>query len=255
MGLGAAGEPPDRVPLALARMRAGEARALLREGTDPLAHRASTRAARRQAEADAGERTFRAAAAALIESKRPGWRNVKHVAQWLATLEAHAFPVIGDLPVANVGTDEVLRVLRPIWGRIPETASRLRERIEAVLDAARVKGWRTEENPARWKTHLAGELPQPRKAKRVRHRPALAWQDMGAFMAALATRDGIAARALHFLILTGARTGEVRGMCWREIDWNSRLWAVPADRMKAGKLHRVPLSPSALAVLVVPRQL
>ena len=190
-----------------------------------------------------------AAATALVDSKRSGWRNAKHAAQWLATLEAHAFPVIGDLPVAAVGTDEVLRVLRPIWERIPETASRVRQRIEAVLDAARVKGWRTGENPARWKGHLAGELPQPRKVKRVRHRPALAWQDMGAFMAALAERDGISAQALRFVILTAARTGEVRGMRWREVDLDAKVWVVPGDRMKAGRLHRVPLSPAALAVV------
>jgi integrase len=148
-----------------------------------------------------------------------------------------------------VGTDDVLRVLRPIWERVPETASRVRQRIEAVLDAARVKGWRTGENPARWKGHLAGELPQPRKVKRVRHRPALAWQDMGAFMAALDKREGIASQALRFVILTAARTGEVRGMRWREVDLDAKVWSVPGDRMKAGKLHRVALSPAALAVL------
>ena len=190
-----------------------------------------------------------------MDSKRSGWRNAKHAAQWLATLEAHAFTVIGDLPVADVGTDEVLRVLRPIWERIPETASRVRQRIEAVLDAARVKGWRTGENPARWKGHLAGELPQPRKVKRVRHRPALAWQEMGAFMAALAARDGIASQALRFVILTAARTGEVRGMRWREVDLDAKVWAVPGDRMKAGRLHRVALSPAALAALAEVRPL
>jgi integrase len=149
----------------------------------------------------------------------------------------------------------VLRVLRPIWERIPETASRVRQRMEAVLDAARVKGWRTGENPARWKGHLAGELPQPRKVKRVQHRPALAWTDMAAFMAQLTTRQGIASQALQFVILTAARTGEVRGMCWREIDLDAEVWAVPGDRMKAGRLHRVALSPAALAVLKDVRQL
>jgi hypothetical protein len=192
MGLGPVGEPPAGVPLAKARVLAGEARALLRDGRDPLVARETARAAQRRAEAEASERTFRAAANALVASKKSGWRNAKHASQWLATLEAYAFPVIGDLPVAAVGTDEVLRALRPIWERIPETASRLRQRIEAVLDAARVKGWRTGENPARWKGHLAGELPQPRKVKRVRHRPALAWQEIGAFMTALTARNGLA---------------------------------------------------------------
>ena len=255
MGLGPVGEPPAGVPLAKARSLAGEARALLRGGRDPLIERQGLRLARRRAQTEASERTFRAAAKALVDSKRSGWRNAKHAAQWLATLEAHAFTVIGDLPVADVGTDEVLRVLRPIWERIPETASRVRQRIEAVLDAARVKGWRTGENPARWKGHLAGELPQPRKVKRVRHRPALAWQEMGAFMAALAERDGISAQALRFAILTAARTGEVRGMRWREVDLDAKVWAVPGDRMKAGRLHRVALSPAALAALAEVRPL
>jgi integrase len=255
MGLGAVGDPPNAVPLAKARILAGEARAKLRAGVDPISDRRAGRAALVRAEAEAAERTFRAAAIALVDSKKAGWRSAKHAAQWLATLEAHAFPVIGDLPIAVIGTDEVLRVLRPIWERIPETASRLRQRMEAVLDAARVKGWRTGENPARWKGHLAGELPQPRKVKRVRHRPALAWQDVGAFMAALSKRNGISALALRFVILTASRTGEVRGMRWREVELDAKLWVVPPDRMKAGKLHRVPLSSAAVAVLAEVRPL
>lgn len=249
MGLGPAGEKPPALPLAKARLMAAENRGMLREGRDPLGERAAARVARSRAETDAAERTFRATARALMDSKRSGWRNAKHAAQWMATLNAHAFPVIGHLPVRDVGTDEVLQVLRPIWERIPETASRLRQRIEAVLDAARVKGWCTGENPARWKGHLAGELAQPRKVKRVRHRPALDWHEIGAFMAALGEREGISALALRFVILTAARTGEVRGMHWRELDLDQKIWAVPADRMKAGRLHRVPLSPAALAVL------
>ena len=183
MGLGPVGEPPHGVPLAMARVLAGEARALLREGRDPLVERQAARAARQRAAADATQRTFRSAAIALADSKRAGWRSARHAAQWLATLEAYAYPVIGGQPVSDIDTDSVLRVLRPIWERIPQTASRLRQRIEAVLDAARVRGWRTGENPARWKGHLSGELPPPRKVKRVRHHPALAWQEMGAFMA------------------------------------------------------------------------
>ena len=249
MGLGSVGDAPNGVPLAKARILAGEARGTLRSGVDPIADRQAERAALVRAETEAAERTFKAAATALVESKKAGWRNAKHAAQWLATLEAHAYPVIGDRPVASIATDDVLRVLRPIWERIPETASRLRQRMEAVLAAARVKGWRTGENPARWKGHLAGELPQPRKVKRVLHRPALAWQDVGMFIAALAKRDGIASQALRFTILTAARTGEVRGMRWREVDLGAKVWVVPADRMKAARMHRVPLSPAALAVL------
>ncbi len=249
MGLGAAGEPPNGVPLARARVLAAEARSKLRDGVDPIAERRSERRLKLRAEIEAMDRTFEAAAMALVASKREGWRSQKHAAQWLATLQAHAFPIIGAMPVADISTDEVLRVLRPIWGRTPETASRLRQRIEAVLDAARVKGWCSGENPARWKSHLAGELPQPRKVKRVQHRPALPWTQMPSFMAALSTHKGISAFALRFVILTAARTGEVRGMTWREVDLEGKVWAVPPDRMKAQRLHRVPMSSAALAVL------
>ena len=157
--------------------------------------------------------------------------------------------------MAEVDTAAVLRVLRPVWERVPETASRVRQRIEAVLDAARVKGWRIGENPARWKGHLAGELPQPGKVKRVEHRPALPWERMGEFIAALDERDGIAALALRFVILTAARSGEVRKMRWREVDLGAKVWTVPGERMKAGKTHRVPLSPAALEALETVRPL
>lgn len=249
MGLGAVGDAPDGVPLAKARILASEARAKLRAGIDPIGERQAERAARTQAEEHAAERTFKAAATALVESKKAGWRNAKHGAQWLATLDAYVHPIIGDMPVANVGTDEVLRVLRPIWERIPETASRVRQRMEAVLDAARVKGWRTGENPARWKGHLAGELPEPRKVQRVKHRPALPWEQIGAFMAALSEHEGVSAQALRFVILTASRTGEVRGMRWREVDLDGKIWVVPGERMKAGKTYRVALSSAALTVL------
>jgi integrase len=249
MGLGPAGDPPGGTPLAKARVLAAEARAKLRAGVDPIGDRQAERAAQAQAAAAAKEQTFRAAAMALVESKQSGWRSKKHAAQWLATLEAHAFPLIGDMAVADIGTEDVLRVLRPIWSRIPETASRLRQRVEAVLDAARVKGWRTGENPARWKGHLAGELPAPGKVKRVEHRPALPYQQISVFMTALSDRAGVSALALRFTILTAARTGEVRGMRWREVDLGAKVWVVPPSRMKAGRLHRVPLSAAALAIL------
>ena len=249
MGLGPAGDPPHGVTLAKARILAGEARAKLRQSIDPIDNRQVEREAKARAEMDAKEHTFKAATAALMDGKRAGWRNAKHAAQWRATLEAHAFPVIGDLPVASIGTNEVLQVLRPIWDRIPETASRLRQRIEAVLDAARVKGWCTGDNPARWKGHLAGALPQASRVKRIQHRPALPWQEVNAFMAELSMREGVSALALRFAILTASRTGEVRGMRWREVDLYGKTWVVPGDRMKAGKTHRVPLSPGALSVL------
>ena len=241
MGLG----PYPEVSIAQAREKAAAAHKLLREGQDPLqARRAET-----AAQAIASGRTFRAAAEELLADKATGWRNEKHRAQWRTTLENHAFPVFGDRPVRDVDTEVVMAVLRPLWTRTPETASRLRGRIEAVLDAAKARGWRDGENPARWKGNLALRLASPRKVKAVEHHPALPWQRMGAFIAALRERDGVAARAIEFLILTAARSGEVRGMCWGEVDLDNAVWTIPAKRMKAGKLHRVPLSAPALALL------
>jgi integrase len=249
MGLGPAGEGPDKVPLAKARQAAAEARMLLREGRDPIEARKAGRAAGEKARGEAAARTFRAEAERYSAAHEAGWRSAKHRTDWLATITTHAFPEIGDLPVADVGTEDVLRVLRPIWSRIPETASRVRQRIEAVLDAARAKGWRAGENPARWKGHLAELLAPPRKIQPGKHFPALPWQAVPAFMAALRTRPGVAARALEFLILTAARTGEVRGTRWSEIDFTTKVWTVPRERTKAGRQHRVPLSLGALDVL------
>jgi len=157
---------------------------------------------------------------ALVAAKAVGWRNAKHAKQWLATLERHVFPLTGHKPVAELGTEDVLRMLRPIWEPIPETASRLRQRIEAVLDDAAVRGLRPAgvANPARWRGHLAATLPQPKRVKPVRHHRALPWQDVPAFMAALADRDGVAARAVALAILTASRSGAVRLMRWREVD-------------------------------------
>jgi integrase len=247
MGLGAY----PAVGLAEAREAAEEARKLLRRGVDPLAARTADKAAQAQAAAEAQAKavTFREAAEAAVEAKRDGWSNPKHAAQWLATLEQHAFPVIGGMPVREVDLPAVLRVLRPIWPRIPETASRVRQRIEAVLHLARVRGWRAGENPAQWRGLLSEELPQARKVKRVEHRPALPWQQMPAFWAALSEVEGMGAAALRFAILTAARTGEVRGMIWREVNLEATLWTVPGARMKARRAHRVPLSVAALEVL------
>ncbi len=243
MGLGAFPE----VSLAEARKRAADARRLMSRGEDPVAAR--QRATAEAVAAAAEDRTFRAAAKAVIEGKRPGWRNPKHAAQWAATLERYAYPVFGDWPVRDVDTDAVLRVLRDVWTRAPETASRLRGRIEAVLDAARARGWRTGENPARWRGHLAELLPPPRKVAAVEHHPALPWRDLPRFLAELRDRKGTAARALEFAILTAARSGEVRGMTWREVDLAECVWTIPGKRMKGGKTHRVPLSEHAMALL------
>ena len=243
MGLGST----EQVSLAEARALAAEARRLVASGRDPIAER---EAARRAAAAPPPA-TFEAAARALVAAKAAGWRSPKHAKQWLDTLARHAFPLIGNKPVADIGTDDVLRVLRPIWARVPETASRLRQRIEAVLDDAAVRGWRPAglANPARWRGHLAATLPPPKRVKPVRHHPALPWADVPAFMAALAERDGIAARALAFVILTASRSGAVRLMRWREVDMEARVWTVPAAHMKARRVHRVPLADAAIAIL------
>ena len=237
MGLG----PYPEITLARAREKAMEARRLVKEGRDPLAERSRGTAL-----------TFKAAAEALIESKRPGWRNAKHAAQWGSTLETYAYPVLGRLDVKGVDTQAVLDVLRPIWTTKPETASRVRQRIEAVLDYAAAVGARTGDNPARWRGHLDNLLAKPSKVKRVEHHAALDWREAPAFMAELARREGIAAKALAFAILTAARSGEVRGMTWREVDRGAAVWTVPASRIKAGKEHRVPLTAAALALLGEP---
>jgi len=251
LGLGPFGEAPDRVPLTQARILAGEARARVKQGFDPIADKKKARSENARAAAAATEQTFRNAALALVESKKAGWRSAKHGDQWLATLKAYVFPFIGDMPVAVIGTDDVLRVLRPIWGKIPETASRVRQRIEAVLDDARVRGWRPENlaNPARWKGHLSATLPPPRQVHAVEHYPSLPWEQTGAFMVALSEREGIAALALRFTILTASRTGAVRKMLWQEVDMTTRVWTTPATNMKGKKLHRVPLSDATIQVL------
>lgn len=243
MGLGAYPE----LGLSEARAKAALARAKLREGIDPQAERSKAKAA--SVEAATEDRSFAAIARACIAAKAPGWRNAKHAAQWEATLAGAVFPVLGKLPVADIGTEHVLRVLSPIWTKTPETASRVRGRIEAVLDYARARKLRTGDNPARWRGNLAELLPAPRKVQAVAHQPALPWAEMPAFLAALEGRAGMAALALRFAILTAARTGEVRGMTWGEVDMTGAVWTVPGKRMKAGKLHRVPLSAAALAVL------
>ena len=237
MGLG----PYPEVTLAEARRKALEARHLLVDGVDPLTIEPQRTL------------TFRQAANDLIENKRAGWRNAKHAAQWSSTIETYANPVLGDVEIAAIETEHVLSVLQPIWRAKPETASRLRQRIEAVLDFATSKGLRDGSNPARWRGHLQNVLPKPSSVRRVQHHPALDWREMPEFVVALARRNGISARALQFLILTAARSGEMRGMRWGEIDLKARIWTVPPTRMKAAKEHRVPLTDGAVALLGTPR--
>jgi integrase len=192
---------------------------------------------------------FRECAENYIKAHRAGWRNAAHASQWENTLSAYAYPHVGALSVQAIDTSLVLKVLEPIWTTKPETASRLRGRVESVLSWAKVHGYRDGENPARWKGHLDHLLPAKSKVRRVRHHAAMPYADVPAFMGMLREQESIGARAFEFLILTAARTGEVVGLRWREIDLKSKLWIVPGDRMKAGKEHRVPLCPRAAAIL------
>jgi len=243
MGLGSLGA----VSLAEARQKAGEARRLLAAGEDPIAARDAQQAAARAQTAMAT--TFRQCAEAYIAAHRDGWRSAKHASQWSETLAAFAYPVLGDLPVAAVDVGLVLKVLEPIWKTRTETASRLRGRIEAVLNWATTCGCRSGENPAVWRGRLQNLLPAKRKLRQVRHHHALAYGEIAAFMAALSEERGVAARALAFLILCAARTGEVLGATWSEIDLAKKIWTIAAERMKGGKEHRVALSDAALAIL------
>jgi integrase len=235
------------VTLAEAREKAAEARRLLAQGIDPLDHRQAAKGA--QPATVANVTTFAQAADRYVAQNEAGWRNPKHRQQWRNTLATYASPHIGELPVADVDTTAVLRVLQPIWTQKPETASRVRGRIEAVLDFARVQGWREGSNPAAWRGHLALVLPPKAKVRRVEHHAALDWREVPAFIVKLRERDSVGARALEFAILTAARSGEVRGARWPEIDLDAALWTVPAGRMKAGRQHRVPLSDAACDVL------
>ncbi len=238
------------VSLAEARERAREVRNKVWQGIDPLAERAALR--RTQAQAIP---TFDQCARRFMENKRHEFRNVKHVAQWESTLTQYASPVIGRLPVNEVELPHIVRVLEPIWLTKTETASRLRGRIESVLAWATVAGFRSGDNPARWKGHLDAVFPKPGKVKAVEHHDALPYQQMPAFFAALREREGLAARMVEFCVLTAARSGEVRGARWNEIDLDAATWTIPGNRMKAGKEHRVPLAPAAVELLqALPRE-
>lgn len=229
--------PCSIVSLPEARDKRDEARRKVTAGIDPAVPVIAVE----------GAVTFGQAADALVDSLEKSWKNPKHRQQWRNTLKTHCAP-IWNKPVAAIETRDVLAVLSPIWSTVPETASRLRGRIERVLDSAKVKGLRTGENPARWGGHLKLTLPT-RKGKVVRHHPALPYAQTAAFVVALKHRLSMAARALEFLILTAARTSEVLGMTWAEVDLEAKLWTVPGERMKMGVEHRVPLSPAAVIVL------
>lgn len=239
-------------PLALyglqdARARALEARRKRHEGLDPIEARRAERARQRL---DAAKSvTFKQCAEAYIAAHRSGWRNAKHAGQWSATLATYAYPHIGELSVQAVDTGLVLRVLEPLWMTKPETASRLRGRIESILDFAKVRDLRDGENPSRWRGHLDMLLPARSKVAKVKHHAALPYGELPAFMGALRIQQGIAARAFEFAILTAARTGETIGAGWSELNLAERAWIVPAQRMKAGKGHRIPLSARTLSII------
>jgi integrase len=243
MGLG----PIHTIDLKQARQKARDARLLLLEGVDPLDHRKAQRVALKAAKAK--QVTFAEAAQKYFDQHESKWRNAKHRYQYLTTLKMFAFPVLGDMPVGEIDTPAVLRVIEPHWLTKTETMSRLRGRVESVLDWSTVRGLRSGDNPARWKGHLSEVLPKPSQVAKVEHYPALPYRDLPAFMAALSQREGVAAKALEFLILTKARTGEVIGAKWSEIDLANKMWTVPAGRMKAGQEHRVALSQRAVELL------
>jgi integrase len=243
MGLG----PYPELSLADARLAAAQARQRLREGADPLAERDAARA-RLKAE-QSRRKTFKDCALELIAAKAPGWKNAKHEYQWTATLETYAYPELGHMDAATVEAADVLRVLKPIWTRAPETASRLRGRVEAVLDYAATIGARPKgHNPATWKGNLSLALPSRGSLGRTNH-AALPYSVVGEFYQRLASLPGVAATCLRFAMLTAARSGEARSASWEEVDLKAATWTVPADRMKGKREHRVQLSREAVALL------
>jgi integrase len=252
MGLGAL----EVVSLGEARDSRDRYRKMLKQGVDPIEHKKAEKAAK--ALERAKTISFKEACSKYVEAKRNEWKSRKHEIQWTAALRRYAFPVIGDLSVRDIDDGLVVRVLQPIWTAKLETATRVRSRMKSVLDWAKVSGFRDGENPARWTGHLEHLLASPeaiRKVKPVEHHSSLPYNDLPAFMRDLVARDALSAAAMEFLILTCARTNEVLGAKWEELDPKKPIWTVPAERMKSGKEHQVPLSPASLAVLERMRKL
>lgn len=243
LGLGSTGA----VSLAAARGLAGLSRQQIQQGLDPIDARKHLMAQSRLAGAKA--LTFKQCAEALMTAHDASWRNLKHRQQWRNTLAVHVYPTIGHLAASAVTTEHVLSILEPIWAKTPDTASRIRGRIESVLEAAKARGARDGENPARWRGHLASLLPKPSRIKRVQHHAALPFFEVPEFMSDLRLTEGVAPRALEFAVLTAARSNEVRGARWPEINFAERTWTIPPERMKSGKEHRVPLSSRAIEIL------
>ena len=243
MGLG----PVHTISLSEARTRALDCRRLLLDGVDPIDARNAERA--NKGLGLEGGMTFQHCAEKYIEAHRAGWKNAKHAEQWASTLKTYAYPVFDSQPVSAIDTTLVMNVLEPIWTTKTETASRVRGRIESVLDWAAVRGYRSGENPARLKSHLDTLLPKRSRVQKVKHHPALPYAALPAFMTKLRAEEGTAARALELLILTATRTNEVIGATWPEFDLNERTWTIPAERMKMRKQHRVPLSARVIALI------
>ena len=235
------------VTLAQARELAREARLKLAHGIDPVTDAQRLRAQLAQDMQRAI--SFAEAATKYIDAHEKGWKNVKHVAQWRSSLATYANPVIGKVPVADVDVGMILKVIEPMWAEKTETANRVRSRMESVLDWAVARGYRKDANPARWKGLLDKLLPAPAKVTKTVHHRAMPYADLPALMGQLRSVEGNGALALQFLILTATRSGEVRGARWDEIDIENRVWTIPADRMKAHKEHRVPLSDAAIQLL------
>ncbi len=243
MGLG----PYPDVLLADARREAEGCRRLLREGIDAIEAR---RQRRQAALLDAAQSmTFEDCAKRYIEAHKAGWRNAKHAAQWCSTLETYAYPVFGSLPIQSIDTGLVTKALDPIWPEKPETATRVRQRIETVLDWATAHGYRGGDNPARWRGHLDKLLPKRSKIRAVKHHEAMPYAKLPEYLAELSKRDTVSANALAFTILTAARSGETRGATLGEIDFDAAIWTVPKERTKSGREHRVPLTDEPLAIL------
>lgn len=249
MGLGKLAD----IGLSDAREGARAARRMVKNGDDPIDRRKAKIQALR---AERAKRlTFKQATDKYIAAHKSGWRNEKHAAQWTATLTTYAYPIIGNLAVSDIDTGHIIKILEPIWATKTDTASRLRGRIESILDWARARRFRDGDNPARWKGHMENLLPAKTKVRQVRHQPAMPFVELPAFIAELKQREGISARALEFTILTAARTGEAINAKWDEIDLERGVWAVPGERTKTGREHRVPLSGRAKAILVgLPRE-
>ena len=247
MGLGSLRD----VGLPAARVRRDEARSRLRAGADPIEHKAAQLRSETEARSRRRATGFRVVAEEFIAARQAAWANKKHRAQWPATLARYVYPVIGELPVGEIAVDDIRRVLDPIWREKPETARRVRGRIESVLDYAKALKLRSGENPAAWRNNLQAILPSPRTivGKEPENHPALHWKQVGAFVGALRSQETMSALALEFLIHTASRTGEVIGVKWGEIDLDEAIWTVPRGRMKSRREHRVPLSEPALQVL------